>query len=278
MSSRIGTNLLIRATSGIGEALTHRFHGMGKKVIVTGRDRTKLATLAAELNGLETRHLDLADLASLPAIVTQILKDFPTLDTVFINGGIQKYYDLFNPATTSADQIIHEITVNLTAPNLLARLFAPHLLALAESGSKSNIFITSSSIAYIPLGFYPTYCAAKAGVHAFTKCFRQQLSFAGEEACKNMNIVEVVPPYVDTGLDHEHREFTVAIQGGEDKASPPITLDDYIDRFFATLEKPEPDGSFKKEIGVGLVSGETPNISIDINMPERKAGLGAEMP
>lgn len=55
MSSRIGTILLIGATSGIGEALTRRFHGMGKKVIVTGRDRAKLATLAAELNGLETR-------------------------------------------------------------------------------------------------------------------------------------------------------------------------------------------------------------------------------
>ncbi|KAI0864802.1 NAD(P)-binding protein [Xylaria cubensis] len=252
MSSRIGTILLIGATSGIGEALTHRFHAMGKKVIVTGRDRAKLATLAAELNRLETRQLDLADLASFPAIVTQILKDFPTLDTVFINGGVQKCYDLFDPANTSADQIIYEITVNLTAPNLLAQLFAPHLLALAKSGSKSNIFITSSSIAYIPLSFYPTYCAAKAGVHTFTKCFRQQLSFVSEEASKNMNIVEVVPPYVDTGLDHDHREFTVARQGGEEKATPPITLDDYIDRFFASLEKLEPDGSFKKEIGVGF--------------------------
>ncbi|KAI8946152.1 NAD(P)-binding protein [Xylaria longipes] len=252
MSSRIGTILLIGATSGIGGALTRRFHGMGKKVIITGRDKVKLAALAAELNGLETRQLDLADLPSLPATVTQILKDFLTLDTVFINGGIQKCYDLFNPATTSADQIVHEITVNLTAPNLLSRLFAPHLLALAKSGSKSNIFITSSSIAYVPISFYPTYCASKAGVHAFTKCFRQQLSFAGEEACKNMNIVEVVPPYVDTGLDHAHREFTVAMQGGEDKAIPPITLNDYIDQFFASLEQLEPDGSIKKEIGVGF--------------------------
>ncbi|KAI0547730.1 NAD(P)-binding protein [Xylaria curta] len=252
MSSRISTILLIGATSGIGEALTRRFHGIGKKVIVTGRDRAKLAALTAELNGLETRLLDLADPASFPAIMAQILKDFPTLDTVFINGGIQKCYDLFDPATTSANQIIHEITVNLTAPNLLAQLFAPHLLALAKSGSKSNIFITSSSIAYIPLSFYPTYCAAKAGVHTFTKCFRQQLSFVGEEASKNMNIVEVVPPYVDTGLDHAHRKFTVAMQGGEDKATPPITLDHYIDQFFASLEQLEPDGSFKKEIGVGF--------------------------
>lgn len=57
MSSQIGTILLIGSTSGIGEALTRRFHDMGKKVIVTGRDRAKLAALAAELNSLETRHV-----------------------------------------------------------------------------------------------------------------------------------------------------------------------------------------------------------------------------
>lgn len=67
-----------------------------------------------------------------------------------------------------------------------------------------------------------------------------------------MNIVEVVPPYVDTGLDHEHREFTVAMQGGKDKAFPPMALNDYIDQFFASLEQLEPDGSIKKEIGVGF--------------------------
>ncbi|KAI0445234.1 NAD(P)-binding protein [Xylaria telfairii] len=205
MSSQISTTLPIGATSGIGETLTH-----------LGRDRAKLAALAAELNGLETRHLDLADIASLPATVTHILKEFPTLDTVFINGEIQKAYDLFNTATTNADQITHQITVNLTAPNMLTRLFAPHLLTLAKSGSKTNIFITSSSIAYIPLSFYPTYCATKAR------------------------------------LDHEHRELTVAIQGGKDKAFPPMEFNDYIDQFFTTLEQLEPDGSIKKEIGVGF--------------------------
>jgi short-subunit dehydrogenase involved in D-alanine esterification of teichoic acids len=191
-------------------------------------------------------------LASLQTFVAQIITDFPTLDTVFINAGIQKSYNIFDPSTISPDSIIKEITTNLTAPNLLAQLFAPHLLRLAKSGTKSTIFITSSSLAYLPLSFYPTYCATKAGIHAFAKTFRQQLHFAGEEARKNMNIVEVVPPYVDTGLDKEHKDLVMGMQGGKDKAHPPMALKDYVDQFFASLEELTPDGNIKKEIGVGF--------------------------
>ncbi|GAW19640.1 hypothetical protein ANO14919_091290 [Xylariales sp. No.14919] len=105
---------------------------MDKKVIATGRNK--------------------AGLAALPAIVTQILKDFRNLDTVFINRGVQKCYNLFDPSTTTADAIITEVTTNLTAPNLLVQLFAPHLLACAKS-MLTSISITSSSLAYAPLAF-----------------------------------------------------------------------------------------------------------------------------
>jgi short-subunit dehydrogenase involved in D-alanine esterification of teichoic acids len=57
MSSRINTILIIGATSGIGKALTSRFHGLGKKVIATGRSRDKLDVLVEELTGLETRQV-----------------------------------------------------------------------------------------------------------------------------------------------------------------------------------------------------------------------------
>ncbi|KAI1423778.1 NAD(P)-binding protein [Xylaria sp. FL1777] len=252
MSSRLSTILLIGATSGIGEALTRRFHGMGKKVIATGRNKDKLDALAAELRGLETRAFDMSELAALPSTVAQVLQDFPELDTVYISAGIQKSYNLFDPLTTaSAEKIVHEITTNLTAPNILTQLFAPHLLKLAKSGKKSTIFITSSSLAYIPLGFYPTYCATKAGVHAFMMAFRQQLSSADEEASKNMNIVEVVPPYVDTALDQEHRESIFAMQGGKEKGFQPIPLNEFVNVFFESLDQLTPDGSIKKEIGVG---------------------------
>jgi len=247
MSTRIQTILILGATKGIGEALTRRFHKLGKKVIATGRTKQNLDQLAKELPGLETRVWDLSDLANLQNNVKAILSEFPKLDSVFINAGIQKHYSLFQ--SPDQEQVINEITTNLTAPNLIAQYFAPHLLNLAQSGTKTSLFITSSSLAYIPLAFYPTYCATKAGISAYTKILRMQLGYTG---CSDMSVVEVVPPYVDTGLDAAHREQTEAMQGGKDKAFPPMPLGEYIDTFFKTLEQTEADGSLKKEIGVGF--------------------------
>jgi short-subunit dehydrogenase involved in D-alanine esterification of teichoic acids len=184
----------------------------------------------------------------LKANVQSILADFPNLDTVFVNAGIQNHYNVFYGGQAEKE-VIGEINTNLTAPILLAEAFAPHLLKLAQEGTKTNLFITSSSLAYIPLAFYPTYCATKAGISAYVKILRMQLAYTGATNC---NIVEVVPPYVDTELNAAHREQTDALQGGKDKAYPPMPLKEYIDTFFQNLEQTEADGSLKKEIGVGF--------------------------
>ncbi|GAB1311026.1 Oxidoreductase DltE [Madurella fahalii] len=252
MSARINTILILGAAGGIGEAMARRFHRMGKKVIVTGReeDREKLTRLAGDLPGLQFRVWDLARLEILQTEVKAILAGFPKLDTVFVNAGIQNYYNIFEQPADD-NEIIRELTVDLTAPVLVAQAFASHLLTLAQSGTKTNLFLTSSSLAYFPVPFYPTYCAAKAGIAAFVKILRMQLEGTG---CKNMNVVEVAPQYIDTPLNAAHRDKTDALQGGKDKAVQPMPLDEYIDRFFAALEETNPDGSFKKEIGIGLAA------------------------
>lgn len=190
----------------------------------------------------------MTDLEILQSEVKSILAKWPNLDTVFINAGIQNHYMMFQNAPNEKE-IIQELTTNLTAPILVAHSFAAHLLALAQSGTKTNIFLTSSSLAYFPVPFYPAYCPSKAGIAAFTKVLRMQLDHNG---CKNMNVVEVVPPYVDTDLNAAHRDQTDALQGGKDKAVQPMPLEEYTNDFFATLEQTKPDGSLKNEIGVGF--------------------------
>jgi short-subunit dehydrogenase involved in D-alanine esterification of teichoic acids len=182
--------------------------------------------------------------------VNGILKQFKNIDTVIITAGIQQCYNLFDPSSVTPEQINNEITTNLTAPTLLVRHFAPYLLQLAGEGTKTTLFITSSTLAYVPLSFYPTYCAAKAGVQALTRVLRQQLAFAPNG--QNFRVVEIVPPYTDTGLDKAHREATIAMQGGPEKAFPAMPLGEFVDKFFDSLEKPGPDGEIKKEIGVGF--------------------------
>ncbi|EFX02592.1 short chain dehydrogenase reductase [Grosmannia clavigera kw1407] len=252
MSARINTILILGAAGGIGEALARRFHALGKKVIVTGREQNKqkLANLAADLPGLDTRVWDLMDLAKIHREIHTILAEYPLLDSVYINAGIQNYYEIFKQPPADAD-VVQELTTNLTAPILVAQAFASHLLGLAQSGVKTSLFLTSSSLAYFPVPFYPTYSSTKAGISAFTKIMRMQLDATG---CTNMNIVEVVPPYVDTPLNAAHRDQTDALQGGKDKAVQPMPLEDYIAKWFAALEETNPDGSLKHEIGIGFGS------------------------
>ncbi|OAG07891.1 NAD(P)-binding protein [Paraphaeosphaeria sporulosa] len=249
MTSRINTILIIGGTTGIGEQLVRRFHALDKKVIVTGRNQASLTSLAQALNGLETRQFDITDFSNLQSHVAGILKDFPSLDTVLINAGIQKSFSFFDPSSIAAGEIEREIAANLTAPTLLVQAFAPHLLSLASKGTPATLFVTSSTLGLLPMGLWANYSATKAGVHALALSLRQQIAFASEEAKKNFNVVEIVPPYVDTGLDKEHREATLAAMG--ERAFPPMPLQEYIDQFFNALDEIELDGSLKKEIGVG---------------------------
>ena len=145
-----------------------------------------------------------------------------------------------------------EINSNLTAPLLLARLFLPHLQSLASTGIRANILITGSSLSYIPLGFYPVYCLTKAAIHSFRIVLRQQLAYALEAIKTSLPVVEIVPPYTDTDLDKEHRVVSVEMQGGPDKASKPMPLDEYVYQAFEGLEVMDRDEGIKKEVAVGL--------------------------
>jgi short-subunit dehydrogenase involved in D-alanine esterification of teichoic acids len=87
--------------------------------------------------------MDAADVDSLPQQVSELLKDFPDIDTVFLNAGVQTSFNFFDPSTTSDSSIANEVTTNLTAPIILTRLFMPHLQKVAQDGSAANFLITT---------------------------------------------------------------------------------------------------------------------------------------
>lgn len=195
---------------------------------------------------------DITDFGALNERVSSILTALPQLDTVFINAGIQKLFSFLDPGSSSPEGIIAEVNGNLTAPLLLARLFLPHLQQLAGQGTSARLFITSSSLAYVPLSFYPVYCPTKAAIHSFCVILRQQLSYAPEAVKRNLSVVEIVPPYTDTDLDKEHRAVTIQMQGGSEKAFKPMPLDEYVQQAFEALQELDRDGGSKKEVAVGL--------------------------
>lgn len=93
-----------------------------------------------------------------------------------------------------------------------------HLLSL----KKPETFITVTSVlAFIPLPLYPMYNPTKAGPHTFNVVLRTQL------VGTNINVIELAPPHVNTGLDERFREKIFELQDGPEKAHPPMPLKGY---------------------------------------------------
>jgi uncharacterized oxidoreductase len=186
LSSR--TVLITGGGSGIGLGLARRLRDAGSRVIVCGRRADRLREVEAAYRGIATRVCDLTLEADRLSLVAWAVAEYPTLDMLVNNAGIQRRVDL--AAEKDASGTRAEIAINLEAPIHLCSLAIPHL---RRRPSAAIVNITSG-LAFTPLARVPVYCATKAAFHSFTLSLRKQLEGTGIE------VIEIVPPAVDTDL------------------------------------------------------------------------------
>lgn len=220
-TSQMHTILILGGTSGIGLAFARRFHRMGKNVIITGRRRERLSTLAAEMPGLQEYPLDFGNLERIAGEVDEIFTRWPEIDTIFLNAGLQYASDIKDIASTTDAKVMEEVSVNVTAPMLVARHVVPKLLTAQKP---TTLMFNSSGLGFVPVGgLFPVYCATKAAVHHYAVGLRQALK--GTE----VSVVEIVPPFVgDTELGLEHRGLV--------KGLVPMPLGEFEDAIFKILD------------------------------------------
>jgi len=130
------------------------------------------------------------------ALVATITKDFPSLNVVILNAGIQKDINFLPEGSDDWENIHQEIAINLDAPIHLSKLFVPHL---SKQGKTSYLMTVSSGLAFVPMAIFPVYCATKAAIHSFSISLRRQLRDT------NIRVVEIIPPAVDSELNSEGR-------------------------------------------------------------------------
>ncbi len=82
------------------------------------------------------------------------------------------------------------IATNLLGPIRLTAALLPQLLKQPHA----TIFTESSGLGFIPMALTPTYCATKAAIHSWSQSLRYQLR------ATNIEVIEIVPPYVQTEL------------------------------------------------------------------------------
>ncbi|GFF52319.1 uncharacterized oxidoreductase DltE [Aspergillus udagawae] len=241
------TILIIGATSGIGEELARQYHAKGKKVVISGRRTERLGALTAELPGLGSIQMDVKDLAALPGKMDEAFARYPDIDAVIINAGIQRLVD-FNSTDVSAaqypstDTIADEVTTNLTGPTVLARCIIEHFKASRPDQPCLLAFVTSG-LALVPAAVFPVYCATKSALHCFTVLLQNQL----KNTC--INVVEILPPYVETDLDKDHIEEMTRRMGGTKPQGMPVRQ--YVDQVVRGLEVTE-NGKIQKYVADGF--------------------------
>ena len=216
------TILITGATSGIGLELAKQLIAGGNTVLITGRDVDKLRGAKAELPALHTFQSDAARPEEIAALQQRVAAEFPNCDVLINNAGIMRNLNV--NGQRSLTDVTQELGVNLDGPIQMVQAFLPMLKKRPEA----LIVNVSSGLAFVPFPLSPIYSAAKAGLHAYTRCLRVQLKGT------KVAVVELAPPGTETKLFRGEFQAEMKSQ----KAMPVKTL---VEQAIAGIEAGKTD-------------------------------------
>jgi uncharacterized oxidoreductase len=226
------TILVTGGASGIGLALAGRFVNRGNQVIICGRRKDKLEEAKERVPQFHIRVCDVAEPSGRIALCDWAKAEFPGLNVLVNNAGIQRRVDLTK--NEEWDSTSAEIAINLEAPIHLTQLFYTHVSAKPNPA----ILNVTSGLSFVPLANVPVYSATKTAFHSFTLSLRHQLSSTSVE------VIEIIPPAVDTDL------------GGPGLHTFGVNLDEFADAVFAGLEQGKAEIAYGTALQASLASSE----------------------
>lgn len=160
--------------SGIGKATVERFVSEGAKVVIADLD-ISTATKVAQEYGQVALETNVADEASVNAMVARVMEQFGKIDIAFNNAGISPPDD-DSILETSVDAWQRVQDVNLKSVYLCCKAVLPHML---EAG-KGSIINTASFVATLGAATSQiSYTASKGGVLAMTRELGVQFARSG---------------------------------------------------------------------------------------------------
>lgn len=186
------TALVTGATSGIGQAITHRLLAAGTKVRATGRNVAALEQLAA--TGCTTLAADLAQPATWPHVARFAGDDLDLLVAAAGVGAAGPISDL------SGQQIADILTVDLISPLALTRELLPAL-----SRGHGRIILVGSVAGALAVRDEAVYSAAKAGLAAFASALRSELSATGVSVTLSVPGAVATPFFTRRGREYSRR-------------------------------------------------------------------------
>jgi len=195
------TILITGGGSGIGRGLAEALKKLGNHVVIAGRRKHALEETCAANPGMSWLPLDIEHAAAIRHFAARAVEEFPGLNFLINCAGIMRAERLLaqQDDLRDAEAIV---ATNLLGPIRLTAALLPQL----QKQPHAAILNVSSGLAFLPLALTPTYCATKAGIHSYTLSLRYQLR------ATNIEVMELVPPYVATDL----------MSGGSDPRAMPL--------------------------------------------------------
>ena len=157
------------AGGGVGKAISKRLSSEGCKVIMLGRNRTKLQKAATEIGNKKNTMTVIADItkeAEVLSALDQTINSFDKIDILVNNAGIINDPTPFHEM--SEDQWDDLVKTNLFGMFRMTKAVIPLMMENGRGGSIVNIssVLGIRSIPRVPLS---VYAVTKAGVIMFTR-------------------------------------------------------------------------------------------------------------
>lgn len=174
--------------SGIGLAIARRFVEAGIFTIVIGRDTGKLEQAKKELgDNCATFSADLSVLDTVPALISQIEKEYGPIDILVNNAGINMKKEFIDVSDEDFQKII---LTNLQSVFSVSREVVK-LMTPRQSGCIINI---SSMAARYGIPKVIAYTASKSAIEGMTK------AMAVELAPKGIRVNCIAPGFIATDM------------------------------------------------------------------------------
>lgn len=147
------------ANRGIGAAIARKLGSMGAHVVLTARDAERLTSVAKEIGNAEAETFDLRDATAIDNFAAGVLAKHGHCDILVNNAGVGWFGGLLHEMNPDAWENV--LAVNLRAPYLLLRAFAPAMIA----AGRGHIINISSLAGRNPVPNAAAYAASKWGLN-----------------------------------------------------------------------------------------------------------------
>jgi len=180
--------------SGIGRGLAEALHGLGNRVIISGRRKGHLEATTKANPGMQSVELNVEDPASIASVSRRLMADYPRLNVLINNAGIMQVDDA---AGVIDDALLTStVTTNLLGPIRLTSALIEHL----KKQEKAAVIYNTSVLGYVPFALTAVYSSTKAALHTYALSQRYKLRGT------SVSVLEIVPPWVQTDLMNSNEE------------------------------------------------------------------------